>query len=70
MKANPMTNTDTTPPPIVMIRRSWMVVTFCEDEDGVYGPDEEEFDNHDEALAFAIGQADMFEIGVTYGHIA
>lgn len=72
MKANPMTKTKTkkNPPPRVMIRRSWMVVSFCENQCGEYGVDDMEFCDPKDALDYALNEAERLGVELTYGIIA
>ena len=63
-----MNNIDTLPK--VIIRRSWVVLTFCEDDDGDNVVYDEEFVDHEEALLFAAQEADKHRIGITYGHVS
>ncbi len=69
-ETNTKTDTDTDDLPRVVIRRSWIVLTFCKDDDGDYGVDDEEFIDQAEALRYAAQQADKHGVGITYGHVA
>ena len=64
------TDTDADDLPRVVIRRSWVVLTFCEDDDGEYGVDDEEFIGHEEALNFAAQQAAKHGVEISYGHLS
>lgn len=68
-ETNTETDTDTDDLPRVVIRRSWIVLTFCKDDDGDYGVDDEEFIDQAEALHYAAQQADKHQVCIIHGHI-
>lgn len=66
---NTETDTDIDDLPRVVLRRSWIVLTFCKDEDGEYGVDDEEFLTEGIAYQYARDQAAQHGVEITYGHV-
>ena len=56
--------------PEVIIRRSWVVVSVSKDEEGDFMSYDEEFDDYEQAHAFAAQQAEIHGVKIKFGHAA